>query len=313
MNVCDDDKCEKGVQAMTRTKKFSKLLHELEHRTEDEKKQKIEEMNGLIDEMEKKEFKSVFTEELFDKIHQMIEKKTLSLESAILLLKHVGYYRELKIIYLESFDDSLLSDSMKEMIIDENEKTKDEKDEMLLIELCECFAWLNEDFISKELFSVIMPRLLKVALKKEENEETQKEVEMALLALNHISKFCEIKQELYLNGITEIIKYHQEHHNLTQLSYQSAWQFLINRFYNDKSLEEVIVNELHFAREATRELEELTRCIDWKKKEEENERIEVSILRRWLNVIDNYFSSCELWKEEIAGLLYSFVQACSRK
>ncbi|KAH7818939.1 uncharacterized protein MONOS_15480 [Monocercomonoides exilis] len=311
MSLSEDDKCEKGVQAMTRTKKFSKLFCELEGCREDEQKQKIKEMNEMINEMNEGEFKSVFTVELFDKILQMIEEKTLSLERATLLLKHVGYCKKLKCFFCYSFDKSSLSRRMREKIIDENEKIKVEKDEMLLIELCECFAWLNEDFISKELFSVIVPRLLKVASKKDENEETQKEVEMALLALSHISTCYEMKRELYLKEIKEIIEYHQEHRNLTRLAYQTVWKFLMSRFFNDDSLEEVIADELHFAREAAKELKELGNSVDWKRKEERRKETkvkEVSVIKRWLDVISEFTFSCTLRNGELEGLFCSLVQ-----
>ncbi|KAH7814917.1 uncharacterized protein MONOS_13344 [Monocercomonoides exilis] len=155
-----------------------------------------------------------------------------------------------------------------------------------------------------------MPCLLKVALNKEESDEVQKEVEIALQALRCISRDYSVKKELYLNEIKEIIEYHQEHHNLTRLAYQSAWGFLINRFDKDKSLEEVIINELHFGREATRELEELSRNVNWKKKEEKivgKEKEEI-LLAGCLNVIHDFFEYCRLWNEEYVGLINSLVQ-----
>ncbi|KAH7829798.1 uncharacterized protein MONOS_3341 [Monocercomonoides exilis] len=142
---------------------------------------------------------------------------------------------------------------MKEMIIDENEKKK-EVNEKILTDLCESYLLLNR-WPSSEMDSIIVPCLLKVASKKDETEEAQKEVEIALLALGNIGFW----EKLYLNEITDIIKYHQEHQNLTRLAYQSAWGILIYGFTKVDSLEEVIVNELHFVREATRELEELTK------------------------------------------------------
>eukprot|EP00770_Monocercomonoides_exilis_P004430 MONOS_4410.1-p1 / transcript=MONOS_4410.1 / gene=MONOS_4410 / organism=Monocercomonoides_exilis_PA203 / gene_product=unspecified product / transcript_product=unspecified product / location=Mono_scaffold00117:50578-51988(+) / protein_length=403 / sequence_SO=supercontig / SO=protein_coding / is_pseudo=false len=293
---------------MTRTEQFSILFHEQEDCREVEQMQKIEEMNGLIDEMNEIEFKSIFTKELFDKIYRMIEKKILSLESAILLLKHVGYFRELKTIYLESIDYSLLSERMKEMMIDENEKKK-ERNEKILTDICECYALLIEVSIPKKLLSIVVPCLLKVALKKDETDEAQKEVEMSLPALGNIG-FWEIEQKLYLNEIKEIIEYHQEHQNLTRLAYQSAWQFLMNRFYNDRTLEEVITNELHFSKEA-KELKDLSKYVDWKRKEErkgEREAKEVLAIWRWFFVIDNYFCFCKLWNEELVGLINSFAQ-----
>eukprot|EP00770_Monocercomonoides_exilis_P014317 MONOS_14263.1-p1 / transcript=MONOS_14263.1 / gene=MONOS_14263 / organism=Monocercomonoides_exilis_PA203 / gene_product=unspecified product / transcript_product=unspecified product / location=Mono_scaffold00966:20065-20796(-) / protein_length=179 / sequence_SO=supercontig / SO=protein_coding / is_pseudo=false len=171
------------------------------------------------------------------------------------------------------------------MIIEE-EKKKEEKDEKHLAYLCECFISLSFDFL-QELILICVPSLLKVTSKKEENEETQKEMEMALLALSNICYYFEIKKEMYLKEITEIILYHQEHHNLTQLAYQSAWDFLINRFFSDQSLEGPNTNELHFVREAIKELEELVKYICWKRKEErrgEKEGKEEYILIEWLQL-----------------------------
>eukprot|EP00770_Monocercomonoides_exilis_P008910 MONOS_8865.1-p1 / transcript=MONOS_8865.1 / gene=MONOS_8865 / organism=Monocercomonoides_exilis_PA203 / gene_product=unspecified product / transcript_product=unspecified product / location=Mono_scaffold00347:16257-17430(+) / protein_length=372 / sequence_SO=supercontig / SO=protein_coding / is_pseudo=false len=238
----------------------------------------------------------------------MIKERNISMENAILLLKHVGYNKELKMIDLESFNYSLLSERMKEMINDENEKKKEEMNEKFLVDLSECYALQHSYFIPDEYRSIIVPPLLKAASKKEGNEETQKEVKMALLALSHVNTYFEIEQELYLNEITEIIEYHQEHQNLTRLAYQSAWQFLIKRFYWDKSLKEVIVKELHFAREAARELKELVKSVDWNRNEEENGRIEVLVIRRWFDVIYEFLYSNTLWNEEIAGLINCIVQ-----
>ncbi|KAH7816390.1 TSET complex, TPLATE subunit B [Monocercomonoides exilis] len=81
-------------------------------------------------------------------------------------------------------------------------------------------------------------------------------------------------------------------------------------FDDDESLEEVMVNELHFAR-AARELEELTRCVDWKKKEEEmnkDEGKEVHIIMRLLFVLFDFFHSCRSWNEELVKLIRSIVQ-----
>ncbi|KAH7819317.1 uncharacterized protein MONOS_9719 [Monocercomonoides exilis] len=126
---------------------------------------------------------------------------------------------------------------------------------------------IEEKKLSFEKSAVLLKQA--VALKKEESEEAQKEVEMALLALSCINDNDFLEQKLYLNEIREIIQYHQECRNLSHLAYQSAWKFLMGRFYESKSLEGLIVNELHFVREARRELEDLTRRVDWKKKEVE--------------------------------------------
>eukprot|EP00770_Monocercomonoides_exilis_P004211 MONOS_4192.1-p1 / transcript=MONOS_4192.1 / gene=MONOS_4192 / organism=Monocercomonoides_exilis_PA203 / gene_product=unspecified product / transcript_product=unspecified product / location=Mono_scaffold00108:32884-33974(+) / protein_length=324 / sequence_SO=supercontig / SO=protein_coding / is_pseudo=false len=179
------------------------------------------------------------------------------------------------------------------MIIEEDEK-KEGKDEKLLVDLCECYIFLSCKF-THELLSICVPCILKVALRKEGNEESQREVDFALLALSNI-------------------KFHQEHHNLTLLAYQSAWEFLINRLLRDKSLEEVIVNELQFPRAATRVLDDMVRFVDWKKeKEEEKEerrkdKHKELIILRWLRTLERYFHNCTTWKEGNVELINSLVQ-----
>ncbi|KAH7823027.1 uncharacterized protein MONOS_1361 [Monocercomonoides exilis] len=138
------------------------------------------------------------------------------------------------------------------------------------------------------MISIGVPCILKAALNKDESEEIKKEVEMALLSL------CNIELS--------------EHRNLTRLAYQSAWEFLKNRLLGEKSLEEVIMNELHFAKEAAMELEELTECIDWKRKKEgrrRKEAKEVLVLKRWFYVIENDLSLRKLWNKEFVGLVGS--------
>ncbi|KAH7823013.1 uncharacterized protein MONOS_10959 [Monocercomonoides exilis] len=132
---------------------------------------------------------------------------------------------------------------------------------------------------------------------------------MALLSLGNIG-YCGDKEEMCFKEMTEIIEYHQEHRNLTQLAYQSAWQFLIFRLNSGKNKNEVIVNELRFGEEATRELEELSKYVDWKDKKEGKggkEEKELLVIGRWLYVIFYFFDSCNLWNEELAGLVGSLV------
>ncbi|KAH7832731.1 uncharacterized protein MONOS_10927 [Monocercomonoides exilis] len=134
---------------------------------------------------------------------------------------------------------------------------------------------------------------------------------MALLALSNV-KFCKLKKELFLDEIKEIIKYHQKHRNLTRIAYKSAWLFLINRLYKDKSLETVIVNELHFGRSAARELKELTKCVNWKREKEEEdgrgERKEEVVLLGWLNSLEFFFRFCELRNGGYVELFSSIVE-----
>ncbi|KAH7821048.1 uncharacterized protein MONOS_11676 [Monocercomonoides exilis] len=296
---------------MSITNKFTQLFSELEDFNEDEQKQKIEEMNGLMDEMDRDELLSVCAKELFNKIHKMIEEKRIDLENALKLLKHMGYCSVLKNLWNLDFIRSSLRSRFEKIIISENEKIE-EKNEKLLVDLCECYLLLN-DASSSDLVSISIPCLLKFALNEKENEEAQKEVEMVLLALSYINSIYKIKKEKYLNEIKEIIQYHQENRNLTQLAYQSAWGCLMNRFGNENCLGKVIVNELHFEREATRELEQLMHCVNWRRKKEERgkeakESKKIRILVRWLHIINFNFFPCARWNEEYSGLVNSIVQ-----
>ncbi|KAH7815969.1 uncharacterized protein MONOS_13058 [Monocercomonoides exilis] len=266
-------------------------------------------MNKIMEDMRREEFLSVFTKELFNKIDEMIEEKKIRMENVRMLIKRVAYWIELKNAWYYSFEFSELSQRIREMIVEEDWK-KEKKDEKLLIDLCK---WcLSVSFsTSSKLISICLPCIMKAASNKEENEEAKEEVEMALLALNGYG-YCEISEELYLNEIKDIIQHHQEHHNLTRLAYQSAWQFLMNRFDKDKNLEAVIVNELHFVREAIKELEELTRNVNWKKEKEEERRgkeaKEEIVILRWFDIIMENISQCKLRNEEFIRFIGSIVE-----
>ncbi|KAH7818428.1 uncharacterized protein MONOS_18016 [Monocercomonoides exilis] len=292
------------------TKKFTELFSQLSYSSDDEQREKIEEMNEVMGKMNKEEFMSVFTKDLSNRMKEMTDEKILSMENAILLLKHVGYCQTLKCFYDFAFKDSFLSDRFQEMIIEEK-MMKEEKDEKLLVDLCECYLLLNR-WPSSEMSSIIVPCLLKVALKREESEESQKEVEMALLALSNFWS-DKVPKELWINEFKEIFQYHKEHHNLTRIAYQSAWKFFLSRTHFDHSLEHVIVNEVHFEREAIRELEELAKWMNWKKKEEEmskKESKEVLIIGRWLCALGIFFRLFRFWKEEFAELIGSVANVC---
>eukprot|EP00770_Monocercomonoides_exilis_P004898 MONOS_4874.1-p1 / transcript=MONOS_4874.1 / gene=MONOS_4874 / organism=Monocercomonoides_exilis_PA203 / gene_product=unspecified product / transcript_product=unspecified product / location=Mono_scaffold00136:26190-27506(-) / protein_length=368 / sequence_SO=supercontig / SO=protein_coding / is_pseudo=false len=290
------------------TEMFVRLLGELKDSNKNEQKQIIEEVNGILDEMERKELESVLSDELSNKIHKMIKEKKLSMENAILLLKHIGYLKTLKRINIYDFEKISLGERIDKMNAEEEEK-KEEKNKKLLADLCECYLLLtyrpSYEFISASCILCI----LKVASRKDETEEVQKDVEIALLALRYISQYFKVPEELYLNEIREIIKYHQKHHNLTSLAYQSAWQFLVNRMVYDNSPVEVIANELHFAREAISELEELTKCIDWKKNGDQmKEMEEENLLEKWITTLNIYFRGCEIRKKEHVVLIESIIQ-----
>ncbi|KAH7816008.1 uncharacterized protein MONOS_10346 [Monocercomonoides exilis] len=305
----EEEEKEEGKEFKTElTEKFTKLLNELEDCNEDEQKQKIEEMNEMINEMNKKELKSVVKATLFKKINKMIKEKKMRLEIAILLLRHIGYWIELKGLLRYRFRNSLLNKRLGKMIVEEDQK-KEEKNEKLLTDVCECYLLISFS-TSWKLHPICIPYLLKASSNKEEKEEAKEEVEIALLALRSVN-VSYIENELYLNEIKETIEYHQEHHNLTRLAYQSAWNCMIKLFYEERNLEKV-VNKLDFVKEAINELEELKKCVDWKKEKEEEKRKkevkEVFIIWRWLDIIRKIISQCKLWNEEFVGLIGSIVE-----
>ncbi|KAH7826717.1 uncharacterized protein MONOS_14817 [Monocercomonoides exilis] len=273
-------------------------------------------MNEIIDEMNVEEFESVFSEELNNKMHKMIEEEKLPMENAILLLERIGYCKLLRNFWMVNFDNSRLCKRLKEMICEEEEEEEERKrrrkNPKLLIDLCECCAMLRFYYNSKEeLPAIAVPCLLKVGLNKKGSREAQKEVEMAVLALSNIGSVAPGNEDLYFNEMREIIQHHQEHRNLTRLAYQSAWKFLINRLRYDKSFEENFVNELKFIREASRELEELTKSVDWKRKDGEErgtESQEELVLMRWLYALRCFILGCKLWREEYVGIISSIAQ-----
>ncbi|KAH7829064.1 uncharacterized protein MONOS_16205 [Monocercomonoides exilis] len=287
---------------------FSEFLRELGRCDGNAQRQKILEMNEIIEEMEEEEFESVFTKEMFDEMDEMIKEGEVKIENAFYLLKHLGYCIVLNDMWVSGFGYSSLNKRFEKMIINEKEKTED-KDERLLVDLCKSYACIST-FFSKELISICVPCLLKAASSKKRNKETQKEIEMALFAICHIGKCFILDYELYRYKIKEIILYHQKHNNLTRLACQSSWQFLVNGLPYYDCFEGVIVNELHFAREAARELKELMKSVDWKRKKEERgrETKEELVLLRWLKTLERYFLSCTMWNEEFVGLLNSIVR-----
>ncbi|KAH7818690.1 uncharacterized protein MONOS_18671 [Monocercomonoides exilis] len=289
------------------TKMFTEMFSEFENDAEEGQKQKIEEINEILDEMDEAEFYSIFTKEMFEKIDQMIEKKKLTLENAILLLKHIGYHNVIVKFFKFDFHVSSLRFRIENMITEE-EKKKEGKNEKPLVDLCECNLLLSNGFISEPIISVCVTYVLKVAMSKEEGEEARKDVEMALLALSNTMYYF-IEQKLYLKEIKDIVQYHQEHRNLTRLAYQSVWQFLFCRLLCDRRLEDVILNKLQFEREAIRELEELTKCIDWKKNEDKlKEMEEENLLERWIIALNIYFKEFQIRKKEHVVLIECIVQ-----
>ncbi|KAH7820404.1 uncharacterized protein MONOS_17867 [Monocercomonoides exilis] len=222
----------------------------------------------------------------------------------------MGYFKRLKNVSDFAFDYSTLKKRFEKMVIEE-EKKKERKDEKLLVDLYECIQLHNTRPASDDFLSVCVPFLIKVALNREGNEETRKEVEIALLTLSNVGQYTHIEKEQFLSEINGIIKHHQAHHNLTQLAYQSAWQFFVSRLFYDESLEDIIVNELHFGREAASEMKELSKSVSWKRKKEEEEKKEEKgalIIGRWLYSIEYYLSHCKMWNGEHSELIGCIVK-----
>ncbi|KAH7825978.1 uncharacterized protein MONOS_4550 [Monocercomonoides exilis] len=156
-----------------------------------------------------------------------------------------------------------------------------------------------------------IPCLLEVAAREGNGEEVQKEAEMALLALSNIFYHVKICEVLYWKEITRIIRFHQEHHNLTLLAYQSAW--LIFTFGNDnRKLFINIARNLDFANEATKELEELERVVERKKAEEKTGGMnEICIFKRWLTTAYHYFSLDTHYEANNLQYIACVVRLCS--
>ncbi|KAH7820441.1 uncharacterized protein MONOS_17820 [Monocercomonoides exilis] len=286
---------------MSFAEKFSTIFSESKHNLDNcEQKQLIDELNCFIDEMDEEEMKSAINIELFNRIIKKMEEKNLSLENAVLLLKHIGFCKSMCNFWNNLFDYTSLRFRFEKLIIDESEK-KEERNEKLLIDLCECYLTLRRfaNNFPDKLLTICASCLLKVSLNKEQSVKTQKEIEMALIAFSCISLWKVEESQLYIDEIIEIIQHHQEHHNLTQLAYQSAWEFLISRSSYEKSLECVIVNELHFVREVTKELEELEKCVDWKKKEKRIMKYgEVYTIMRWCKTVESFVLSAKTQEKD---------------
>ncbi|KAH7825641.1 uncharacterized protein MONOS_17416 [Monocercomonoides exilis] len=296
---------------ITYIEKFSKLFSEPEDCDESEKKQKIKEINEIMEEMNEDELIQMLWNKNLGKINKMFEEKKMTTETVIMLLKHIECYETKKSMFKTRICNSYLKQKFEKMIIEEDKK-KFEKDEKLLVDLCICYLILDDYFSSSELVPICVRYVLKVALKKEKNEMTQMEVEIALFALSNIGKYATVEKGLFLNEMIEIIQYHGEHRNLTHVAYHSAWNFLLERLNLDRKFKEAVANELNIASEIARELEVLTKEVDWKKKEEERSREEafkVRLIFKWIEEARDYLSLCDFWKED-QELVHSLIGIC---
>ncbi|KAH7822900.1 uncharacterized protein MONOS_15427 [Monocercomonoides exilis] len=299
----------KATCKMNRAEKYTEMLFQLRDCSAEEQTQRVGEMNSLMDQMGEDEMDN-HASKVFEEFCRMIEEKKVSLENTISLMKRVGYANIMRSIYAIYLCDFSLKKKIESLIFEEGKKN-DEKNEKLLIEMCECCGFIYRN-ISPEIIPVYVPCMLNAALKKEESEETRKEVEDALLALNYIEEAHFVRIELFQSKIKEIIMYHQEHRNLTHMGYRSAWHFYLNRLLDYSFLGDAIVNELHFVREAARELEELSRSVRMKKKEGKVISPEFKYtVNGWLETVLYYRQSGPRAKEDYVPLVQSMV--CLRK
>ncbi|KAH7829809.1 uncharacterized protein MONOS_3352 [Monocercomonoides exilis] len=302
MIACSCRTVQKTVQPTSSTKKFFKLFAQMKNCFAADQKRIIKEMSGLMKDMNEEEFTTVFSKELFDGTDRMMKNKILPFENATLLLKHIGYRKTLNKLWSNSFERSSLSKTLKEMIVAE-EKKKEEKNEDLLANMCECYLYLLITYPPK-LLPVCVPCLLKAAMRKEESEVVRRDVEAALLALSIIGNRINQEKDQCFDQISDIIRYHQRHSNLTPLGYQSAWEFLIDRFRKARELGNEIVKELKFIREAAREIEELMGFVDWKKENDVMETEEERIIERWMETVRTFIFHCKSVEHE-SGFHYS--------
>eukprot|EP00770_Monocercomonoides_exilis_P009834 MONOS_9787.1-p1 / transcript=MONOS_9787.1 / gene=MONOS_9787 / organism=Monocercomonoides_exilis_PA203 / gene_product=unspecified product / transcript_product=unspecified product / location=Mono_scaffold00417:23023-24348(+) / protein_length=411 / sequence_SO=supercontig / SO=protein_coding / is_pseudo=false len=270
----------------------------------------LKEMDSLIEEMNKEELTSILEDKYLVGFFKKTKEKPLYLEYSASLLSHYCFHMLLKNIRKNDFSTGIWKIMLMKMIIDEEKK--EENNEKLLTDLSECYLFIcdDESFESEVSLSTCVSLLLKCVLCEEKRRKTQKEVERALLALSNIPNNQNVMNEQYLNEIKEIIKQHQQNHNLTQLSYQSAWKILIN---SSRFTDTIVANaeEFHFVKEATIEMKELIEKVDWTKKEKElDDKKEICVLRRWCISLESYFQYCQLQGAEGLELFSLIIIMC---
>ncbi|KAH7829843.1 uncharacterized protein MONOS_17064 [Monocercomonoides exilis] len=257
-----------------------------------------------MEKMNTKELETSITMDVYENIDYLMDCENIAEENIILLLKLLGYRKELYEIKTDSFKGTTLSATLWSLINEANSKYEMNSTQ---VDFCECYL-INSNyvFVNKESHLInYVPYILKVALKKRKNKKEQAEAEIALMSLCKIEQNAEIEKELFLDHIKEIIQFHQKHNNLSHLAYQRAWEFLIKRLNEHKELENVIVNELHFYREAFGELEILKQCVNWTKNETGRYEIEEMLMLRWVNAIKlSLWNST--WRLDIFSKLVDF-------
>ncbi|KAH7823200.1 uncharacterized protein MONOS_18626 [Monocercomonoides exilis] len=305
------------------------MISQLKYFNEGEQKIKIKEINNFMDDVDEGKFEdfnkimestksylsAFFPVDFYSEIDNLIKEKKTSLDNLILLLKRIGRSKLSNAFYMNHFDFSSLSERIEKMIVDEEKKGK-RMNKNKIYDLCECYVLNCHHYLPDCLIAIALPCFLKVALNKGKRLDSQKKVEHALCALNAIKPiyhFLSEKKELCIKEMENIIKYHQWHRNLTQLAYEYAWNFLISRLKYKRSLNIVITKELHFIKEATKEMKELERNANWRisegRKYVEEEK-EAQLLVSWCYMCFIYFCETKIWEKETFQLISYVVRLC---
>ncbi|KAH7819807.1 uncharacterized protein MONOS_17897 [Monocercomonoides exilis] len=280
-----------GIEEISPKNRFGELYNELGQCSEAEQKQKTEEMDRVLKDMSTDDIFDVFKEERFEEMHRMIEEEKMKMEDCVRWLMGIGRRTALCGLWWINFKDSLLCKRFEKMIVKEDGR-KEEKNEKLLIHLCECYLLLCYAY-PKELLSICLRCVLKVASDKDSSCEALMEKDMAFTALGHVDE------------------YHQEHRNMSSYGYQLAWGFLISRLRKNEKMEKVIVEELHFVRESRRELEELRKRMHMEKAGDRLKKTnEEEVIERWIKVIGDFFGYFRLKNEEYSELIGAVVGLC---
>ncbi|KAH7824667.1 uncharacterized protein MONOS_17498 [Monocercomonoides exilis] len=160
---------------------------------------------------------------------------------------------------------------------------------------------------------ICVPYLLKIALRKDESKEAQKEVEMALLALSNAGWDVSVKTECDIDELVEIIKYNCKHRNLTYLANQSAWSLYVYMLNNGRDVTVSFESEKCLTKEIINELEELEKCVDWRQSEKKTKQTkEAIVLIRWAETIERYFQLEELRGKEYVELADCITRICKK-
>ncbi|KAH7832722.1 uncharacterized protein MONOS_15261 [Monocercomonoides exilis] len=222
-----------------------------------------------------KELGCVFAGKVFEKIFEMVKGEKLVLEDGIMLLKHVGYYKALSDIHTDNDGESSFRKRFERRVMNEEWK-QGQKKEKMLNDVCECYALSYEQFVTFNFSS-------------------------------------HVEEDVFMNSIVSVIVHHQQNRNLTQLAYQSAWQFFMKRMHTNAQMESAMSMHFGFVEEARRELEELEKRADWQRKERRVKELkDIHTILRWLKTLNKHFVNHQPSRERNTRLAAVAVGICRK-